>query len=117
MIAKSNWFIEAMRENQAYDWAPMAPFRDLIEGEKDVDVPPADSKAFVAGVKLRGGNVEPGECRPLATTTPAHGLSRRAADPVVVRRRDSLALRGKPSIPARALGKPRFSAMRWAAMA
>ena len=54
---RSNWFIEAMRENQAYDWAPKAPFR-AYEGDKDVDVPPADSRQFVAGARQRGGAAE-----------------------------------------------------------
>jgi hypothetical protein len=46
-----------MEENEGYDWAPRAPFRAYF-GDHDVDVPPADSTAFVAGAKKLGGNVE-----------------------------------------------------------
>lgn len=50
-----HWFITAMRANDAYDWAPKAPYRAYF-GTKDVDVSPADSKFFVQVARKRGGN-------------------------------------------------------------
>ena len=51
----SNWFLDDMRKNSVSGWDPKSPFRAYI-GEKDVDVPPADSIAFVKEAKAHGGN-------------------------------------------------------------
>ncbi len=52
-----HWFMDAMRANEACAWTPAAPFRAYY-GDADVDVPPADSKAFVAEARSRGGAAE-----------------------------------------------------------
>jgi hypothetical protein len=52
-----HWFIDAARANEAYAWAPRAPFRAYY-GDHDVDVPPADAKAFLAEARRRGGDAE-----------------------------------------------------------
>jgi hypothetical protein len=54
---RSNWFIAAMRTNAADAWAAKAPFRAYV-GDADVDAPPADSRAFLAGSRKVGGNVQ-----------------------------------------------------------
>ena len=54
---RAHWFIAAARDNQAYAWAPKAPFHAYF-GDKDVDVSPQDAKAFVAEANRRGGNAE-----------------------------------------------------------
>jgi hypothetical protein len=51
-----DWFIDAMRKNEAYDWVPRAPFRAYY-GTKDVDVTPEESKYFAQHAKRNGGNV------------------------------------------------------------
>jgi pimeloyl-ACP methyl ester carboxylesterase len=53
---KSNWFMEALSENEAYNWAPKAPMR-LYYGDRDTDVSPQDSKNFHAIASKLGGNV------------------------------------------------------------
>ena len=54
---RPNWFIDTARANEAYKWAPKAPFRAYV-GEADVDVPPEDSEGFIAEARRRGGNAE-----------------------------------------------------------
>ena len=54
---RSNWFIAAMRANAADDWAPKAPLRAYV-GDADLDAPPTDSRAFVAGSRKLGGRVQ-----------------------------------------------------------
>ena len=52
----SHWFIDSMRKNEAYAWAPKAPFRAYY-GTKDVDVSPDESRFFAQQAKKNGGNV------------------------------------------------------------
>jgi pimeloyl-ACP methyl ester carboxylesterase len=52
-----NWFTDAERANEAYMWAPKAPFRAYY-GDKDVDVSPDDAKGFVSEARRRGGDAE-----------------------------------------------------------
>ncbi|MGD1027097.1 hypothetical protein [Candidatus Binatus soli] len=52
-----HWFLNAARENEAYAWAPKAPFRAYY-GDKDVDVAPENAKFFVREALSRGGHVE-----------------------------------------------------------
>jgi pimeloyl-ACP methyl ester carboxylesterase len=54
---KPNWFIAAMRENEAYAWAPSAPFRAYY-GDKDVDVDPRNAEFFVRETTRRGGHAQ-----------------------------------------------------------
>jgi pimeloyl-ACP methyl ester carboxylesterase len=54
---KPNWFIDKMRENEAYAWAPAAPFRAYY-GDKDIDADPRNSKFFVQEATRRGGHVQ-----------------------------------------------------------
>ena len=51
-----NWFTAALRRNQTYAWAPVAPFR-LYVGDEDHDVPPAASRALFDYARKRGGAV------------------------------------------------------------
>ena len=51
-----DWFIDAMRRNEAFNWTPKAPFRAYY-GTKDVDVTPDESRFFAAQAKKNGGNV------------------------------------------------------------
>ena len=53
---KPTWFMEAARANEAYLWAPKAPFRAYY-GDRDVDVSPNDAKAFSDRARRLGGNV------------------------------------------------------------
>lgn len=50
------WFRDALRANEAYQWAPQAPLR-LYYGDRDVDVSPEDPKRGAQEMKSRGGNV------------------------------------------------------------
>jgi hypothetical protein len=52
-----NWFIDALRANEAYRWAPVAPFRAYF-GNKDIDVSPNESKFAVEQAKHLGGNAD-----------------------------------------------------------
>jgi hypothetical protein len=52
-----NWFIDALRANEAYRWAPVAPFR-VYYGDKDIDVSPNEAKFAVEQAKQLGGNAE-----------------------------------------------------------
>ena len=52
-----HWFMEALRANEAYAWAPKAPFRAYY-GDKDVDVSPDDAKFFVREAVRLGGNAQ-----------------------------------------------------------
>jgi len=54
---RPNWFIDAMRENESYAWAPVAPFRAYY-GDKDVDAAPQNTIFFVRETTRRGGHVE-----------------------------------------------------------
>jgi len=54
---KPNWFIAAMRENEAYAWAPAALFRAYY-GDKDVDADPRNSKFLMQEASRRGGHLE-----------------------------------------------------------
>jgi hypothetical protein len=54
---KSNWFIDALRENEAYAWAPHAQLR-LYYGERDNRVSPKDAKRFYAHARAHNGNIE-----------------------------------------------------------
>jgi pimeloyl-ACP methyl ester carboxylesterase len=80
----SHWFIDAMRRNEAYDWAPKAPFRAYY-GTKDVDVSPEESKFFAAQAKQNGGNVTAIDVGPFD-----HGQSVLQAVPLIRRWFDSL---------------------------
>jgi Serine aminopeptidase, S33 len=51
-----NWFTQALALNETYAWAPVAPFR-IYFGDRDVDVPPAASRAFFAYARAHRGNV------------------------------------------------------------
>ena len=52
-----HWFLDAMRRNEAYAWAPLAPFRAYY-GDKDRDVAPANAKFFAREASRRGGHVQ-----------------------------------------------------------
>ena len=54
---KPNWFIDALRENEASAWAPSAPFRAYY-GDKDIDAAPRNSIAFVQETTRRGGHAQ-----------------------------------------------------------
>lgn len=54
---RANWFTDAMRENEAYTWAPLAPFRAYY-GDKDIDAAPQNSIFFVQEATRRGGHTE-----------------------------------------------------------
>jgi len=54
---RSNWFTDAMRENESYAWAPSAPFRAYY-GDKDIDAAPQNSIFFAREATRRGGHVE-----------------------------------------------------------
>jgi hypothetical protein len=53
---RASWFRDALRANEAYQWAPQAPLR-LYYGDRDVDVYPDDPKRGAKGMESRGGNV------------------------------------------------------------
>lgn len=53
----TNWFTNALEQNQTYQWLPKAPLR-LYYGTKDTDVSPEDSKSAYNYMKPKGGNVE-----------------------------------------------------------
>jgi pimeloyl-ACP methyl ester carboxylesterase len=55
--AKPHWFLDAARANEAYDWAPKAPFRAYY-GDLDVDVYPDDSRRFAEHARRLGGHAE-----------------------------------------------------------
>jgi pimeloyl-ACP methyl ester carboxylesterase len=80
----SHWFIDAMRKNDAYAWAPKAPFRAYY-GTKDVDVSPEESKFFAQQAKKNGGNVSAIDVGPYD-----HGQSVLQAVPQIRRWLDSL---------------------------
>jgi hypothetical protein len=52
-----HWFLDALRENEAYAWAPKAPFRAYY-GDNDKQVAPENSKFFANDATKRGGHVE-----------------------------------------------------------
>ncbi len=54
---RPNWFMDALRANEGYRWAPVAPFRAYY-GDKDVDVSPADAKFAVQQARQLGGHAE-----------------------------------------------------------
>jgi pimeloyl-ACP methyl ester carboxylesterase len=54
---ESSWFLDALEENEAFNWAPRAPLR-LYFGEADVDVPPNDALLGAQKMREQGGNVE-----------------------------------------------------------
>jgi len=53
---RASWFRDALRANEAYQWAPQAPLR-LYYGDRDVDVYPDDPKRGAKEMESRGGNV------------------------------------------------------------
>lgn len=53
----SNWFTEALEENQTYRWTPQTPLR-LYYGALDKDVSPEDATHCYQFMKSAGGNVE-----------------------------------------------------------
>ena len=54
---ESSWFLDALEENEAFNWAPRAPLR-LYYGEADVDVPPNEALLGAQKMREQGGNVE-----------------------------------------------------------
>jgi pimeloyl-ACP methyl ester carboxylesterase len=54
---RPDWFMDALRANEAYRWAPAAPFRAYY-GDKDLDVSPEEAKAFAREAVKSGGHVE-----------------------------------------------------------
>lgn len=51
------WFTTDMKKNDAYDWAPAAPFRAYY-GDRDLDASPQNSLEFGADAKKRGGHIQ-----------------------------------------------------------
>jgi dienelactone hydrolase len=54
---EDNWFIEAARQNDVYDWAPTAPVR-LYYGERDSDVGSEHALFTAANMTALGANVQ-----------------------------------------------------------
>lgn len=54
---QSSWFLEALQQNEAVNWAPKAPLR-LYHGDADVDVHPDDAILGAQQLRNHGGNVE-----------------------------------------------------------
>jgi hypothetical protein len=80
----SDWFLDAMRANQAGPWAPKVPFRAYY-GDKDVDAPPQDARAFTAEARRLGGDAQAIDVGPYD-----HGGSALKAAPEVRRWFDAL---------------------------
>jgi pimeloyl-ACP methyl ester carboxylesterase len=56
-MGTSNWLVRALVENNAYEWAPMAPVR-LYYGENDLDVSPQNALFTANYMRQRGSNVQ-----------------------------------------------------------
>jgi pimeloyl-ACP methyl ester carboxylesterase len=54
---ESNWFLDALAQNQVFQWSPSAPLR-LYYGDLDLDVSPREAATAAADMRARGGNVE-----------------------------------------------------------
>lgn len=52
-----HWFLEALAENDVYDWTPIAPIR-IYFGEHDVDVPPEEARRTASEMQQRGADVQ-----------------------------------------------------------
>ena len=52
---RGHWFVDALRANDALDWAPRAPIR-LYYGDADLDVDPSDSRNAARRMTAAGGN-------------------------------------------------------------
>ena len=53
---KMHWFLDALAENDVYDWTPVAPVR-MFYGADDVDVLPEEARRAEAAMKQRGADV------------------------------------------------------------
>jgi dienelactone hydrolase len=53
---KSHWFLDALAENDVYDWTPAAPIR-IYYGDEDVDVLPEEARRAEAAMTQRGADV------------------------------------------------------------
>jgi len=54
--ARPHWFLDALVENDVYDWPPISPVR-IYYGELDVDVLPDEARRAEAAMKQRGANI------------------------------------------------------------
>lgn len=54
---QSNWFFDALRQNEVFQWTPKAPVR-LYYGDDDIDVPPQEAKAAAAEFVKRGADAK-----------------------------------------------------------
>ena len=52
-----HWFLEALAENDVYDWTPVAPIR-IYFGDHDVDVPPEEARRTASEMQQRGADVQ-----------------------------------------------------------
>ncbi len=52
----SHWFLDALSENDVYDWTPAAPVR-LYYGDEDVDVLPKEALRAETAMKERGAHI------------------------------------------------------------
>jgi hypothetical protein len=53
---KAHWFLDALAENDVYDWTPIAPAR-IFFGDDDVDVLPEEARRAETAMKQRGADV------------------------------------------------------------
>jgi pimeloyl-ACP methyl ester carboxylesterase len=54
--ARPHWFLDALVDNDVYDWTPVAPVR-IYYGELDVDVLPEEARRAEAAMKQRGADI------------------------------------------------------------
>jgi hypothetical protein len=54
---EANWFLEAARANDVYDWTPLVPVR-LYNGERDLDVSPEQARFTAAHMTALGADVQ-----------------------------------------------------------
>jgi hypothetical protein len=53
---KPHWFLDALAENDVYDWTPVAPIR-IYYGDNDVDVLPEEARRAAAAMTQRDADV------------------------------------------------------------
>jgi pimeloyl-ACP methyl ester carboxylesterase len=76
---KSHWFLDALAENDVYNWTPLAPVR-IYYGDDDVDVLPEEARRAEAAMKQRGADV-----RAVSVGPYSHGASVLRAVPQAIR--------------------------------